>query len=221
CNIFFYDTGQKLGIENINKYANALGLGVDTGLEIYAASGAISNPERAEKFGRDWQYGGDEAQVSIGQLDTAVTPLQLATQAMTLANQGVRYETHIVKSIQSYNFDKTVSETEPKVAAKLENKNNAFPLVKQGMIGAANDVPAIRALPYDVAIKTGTPQTTNTIFHSSTIAFAPADEPEISIGLYVEEGNNAKAMVARILKAYEETKKMEKEYPQASQSLLS
>lgn len=81
CNIFFYETGQKLGIENIDKYANALGLGVDTGLEIYAETGAVSSPERAKALGREWQYGGDEAQTSIGQLDTVVTPLQMATQA--------------------------------------------------------------------------------------------------------------------------------------------
>ncbi len=220
CNIFFYETGQKLGIENINKYAHILGLGVDTGLEIYSDDGAISSPQRAEQLGREWQYGGDEAQVSIGQLDTVVTPLQLATQAMTLANRGVRYETHILKSVQSYNFDQTISETKPVVSTTLQGKDDAFEQVIKGMIGAANDVPAIRKLSYDVAIKTGTPQTTTTIFHSSTIGFAPADQPEIAIGLYVEEGNNAKAMVSRIIEAYEKTKQAQKEYPQATQTLL-
>lgn len=220
CNIFFYETGQKLGIENIDKYANALGLGVDTGLEIYAETGAVSSPERAKALGREWQYGGDEAQTSIGQLDTVVTPLQMATQAMTLANNGTRYETHIVKSIQSYNFDKTITETQPVVASQLENKNGAFDIVREGMMAAADKYASFQRLPVDAALKTGTPQTTKTTFHSAAIAYAPAEDAEISIGVYIEKGCRAREVVPRVIEAYLKTKETQKQYPQASQTLL-
>ena len=114
------------------------------GLEIYSEKGAISSPERSKKLGVPWAGGADEAQTSIGQLDTVVTPLQMATQAMTLANKGTRYETHIIKSVQSYNFDKTVRQTKPVVVSKLQNKNSAFDIVKEGMIAAGNDTANIR-----------------------------------------------------------------------------
>ena len=221
CNIFFYDTGQKLGIENINKYANALGLGVDTGLEIYTEKGAIASPERSKKLGVTWNGGADEAQVSIGQLDTVVTPLQMATQAMTLANKGTRYETHIIKSIQSYNFDKTIQQTEPVAVSQLENKNSAFDIVKEGMIAAGNDTSNIRSLPYQVALKSGTPQKAKKVFNSAVIAYSPAETPEIAISVYIEEGNYAKNMVSNIIKAYEKTKTTQQEYPQNPQILLS
>ena len=160
------------------------------------------------------------AQTSIGQLDTVVTPLQMAAQAMTLANKGTRYETHIIKSIQSYNFDQTIQETKPVVAAKLENKNSTFDIIKEGMIGAAKDVPQNKVLGYDIAIKTGTPQQTSTITNSALIGYAPAENPEIAISIYIEQGSAAKKMISRIIQAYEKTKTMQPEYPQTVQTLL-
>ncbi len=219
CNIFFYETGINLGIDKINEYAHAMGLGTQTGLEIATDTGAISSPERSKKLGSEWSIG-NVAQTSIGQLDTVVTPLQMASQAMTLANKGIRYETHIIKSIQSYNFDQTIQETKPIVAAKLENKNGAFDIIKEGMIGAAKDVPLIKKLGYDVAIKTGTPQQTSTITNSAVIGYSPADTPEIAVSIYIEQGSASKKMVSRVIEAYEKTKTMQQEYPQTVQTLL-
>ena len=144
----------------------------------------------------------------------------MASQAMTLANKGIRYETHIIKSIQSYNFDQTIQETNPIVAAKLENKNGAFDIIKEGMIGAAKDVPLIKKLGYDVAIKTGTPQQTSTITNSAVIGYSPADTPEIAVSIYIEQGSASKKMVSRVIEAYEKTKTMQQEYPQTVQTLL-
>lgn len=220
CNIFFYEVGQLLGIEKMNQYANAFGLGVDTGLEIYASKGAISSPERSKKFGQKWNYGGNEAQTAIGQLDTVVTPLQMATQAMTLANNGMRYETHIIKSIQSYNFDRTIMETKPVVAAQTKDKNNAFATVKKGMIAASNRIAENKRLPYQIAVKTGTPQKNNVITNSAVLGYGPAEEPEIAVAIYIEEGSASKRMIHRIFQAYEKSKSMQQIYPQQAQTLL-
>ena len=82
------------------------------------------------------------------------------------------------------------------------------------MIGAAQSVPELEStlgwktslsdLGYDVALKTGTPQVTNTTFSSSAIAFAPADGAEIAIGILLERGANARNIVRPILEAYAE-----------------
>ncbi len=220
CNIFFYETGLKLGIDKINEYANAFGLGVDNGLEIYTENGAISNEARKKLFTTEkWAFG-DVAQTAIGQLDTVVTPLQMAAQAMTLANNGTRYETHILKSVQSYNFDKTISETQPVVASEIKDKNGAFEIVREGMLAASNRIADNRKLPYTIAVKTGTPQVNKNITNSAIIGYGPAQSPEIAVAILIEEGNASKTMISRVFQAYEKTKTMQQDYPQDSQTLL-
>ncbi len=219
CNIFFYDVGRRLGIDKENEYCHKLGLGVDTGLEIPTATGALTSPEQAQKLGREWNAG-DVAQASIGQMDTAVTPLQMSVQAATIASKGKRYETHLVKSIQSYNFDKLIQETQPKVVDTIENKNDLFGTVTDGMIAAASRVSNLTRYPYKVAIKTGTPQTSTTKFHSAVIGFAPAEEPEIAISCILENGNSAKDIVKPIIDAYYSAKSQAPQTPQQSGTLL-
>lgn len=213
CNIFFYDVGRRLGIDKIQEYAHFFGLGTDTGLELKTATGGISGPDRSEKLGTVWQPG-NVCQTSIGQMDTAVTPLQLATQAMTLANQGVRYRTHLIQEVRSYDDAEVLETTAPEVMSEFTLSDQAYAAIKAGMIGAAESVAekqsvlgwktSLSDLPYQVALKTGTPQVTNTTFSSSAIAFAPADDPEIAIGILLERGADAKNMVRPILDAYTE-----------------
>lgn len=213
CNIFFYDVGRRLGIDKIQEYAHLLGLGTDTGLELSNAVGGISGPDRSEILGTTWQPG-NVCQTSIGQMDTAVTPLQLAIQAMTLANQGVRYRAHIIKEVRSYDDSQVLSSTEPEVMSEFNLSDENFEAIKSGMIGAAESVAekysvlgwntSLSDLGYDVALKTGTPQVTATTFSSSAIAFAPADGADIAIGIVLERGYDAKNLVRPILDAYYE-----------------
>ena len=212
CNIFFYDVGRRLGIENIQKYAHFFGLGTDTGIELSSKTGGISGPDRSEQLGTTWQPG-NICQTSIGQMDTAVTPLQLATQAMTLANQGVRYRVHLIQEVRSFDDAEVLESTETEVMSEFDLSDEAYAAICAGMIGAAQNVAekesvlgwktSLSDLGYDVALKTGTPQVTNTTFSSSSIAFAPADEPEIAIGILLERGADAKYLIRPILDAYE------------------
>lgn len=86
----FYDLGRRLGIDTIGEYARYFGLGVDTGLEIYSEIGRIS-----KGTDENWE-GGNVIQAAIGQMNTNVTPLQMAVEAMTIANHGTRYSTHLL-----------------------------------------------------------------------------------------------------------------------------
>ncbi|MGI5893824.1 MAG: penicillin-binding transpeptidase domain-containing protein [Candidatus Merdivicinus sp.] len=211
CNIFFYDVGRRLGIDKIQEYAHFFGLGTDTGLELTTAVGGISGPDRSEKLGTVWQPG-NVCQTSIGQMDTAVTPLQLATQAMTLANQGTRYRTYLIQEVRSYDDAEVLETTEPEIMSEFSMSDSAYTAICAGMIGAAESVAEkqgtlgwktnLTDLPYQVALKTGTPQVTNTTFSSSAIAFAPVEDPEIAIGILLERGADAKYLVRPILDAY-------------------
>ena len=207
CNIFFYDVGRRLGIEKINKYASLLGLGEETGLEISSKKGVLSSPARSKSLGATW-FQGNVVQAAIGQMDTSVTPLQLAIQAMTLANKGTRYKAHIIKEIRTYDDKNILSLTKPEIASQFEIKEENYQAVVKGIIGAAEKIGgaySLSDLGYNVAIKTGSPQVTNTTTNSAVIGFAPVENPEIAIGIMLEEGENANYLVRRILDAYYQT----------------
>ncbi len=144
----------------MNVYAKLLGLGTPTGIELNESIGGISGPERSQSLGKTWVQG-DICQAAIGQMDTNVTPLQMAVQAMTLANRGTRYRAHLVKEIRSYDDADVLHEVPTEVLSQFEMSDSSFNAIKAGMIGAAERVPApyqLTDLGYDVALKTGTPQ---------------------------------------------------------------
>ena len=82
-------------------------------------------------------------QAAIGQGNTVITPVQLATYAGTIANRGTRYRTHFVKSILDTNTGKVLQETQPEVMDVIEDRGDTFDLVQQGMVGVAQTIPAL------------------------------------------------------------------------------
>ncbi len=198
CNYFFYETGTRQGIDNIVKYSKELGLGVESGIELSEATGHISSPEYYESVRQGqtddtWTYG-NVLQSSIGQLDNAYTPLQMANYVATLANNGKRMRSHLVKSIESYNLEETVSTVEPEVLNQVEASADDFEQVRQGMIRCATDATLGSAryyfadYPITVAAKTGTPQASGGDLDATFIAYAPANDPEIAVAVVVENG---------------------------------
>lgn len=185
CNIFFYDTGRQLGIARINKYAQAMGLGVPTGIELTEAKGTQCDPNTA--------FPGDVLQAAIGQLDNGYTPVQLANYCATIARRGVRMNLSLVKSVSSYyDWQDTISTHTPEIANTLDVDPSVFDAVIDGMVQASHDVrgTAYRYLgdyPFTVASKTGTPQT-NEFPNSTFICFAPADDPQIAVAVVIEKG---------------------------------
>lgn len=212
CNIYFYDVGRRLGIEKIDEYASYFGLGEDLGLEIGGSAGWVSSPEIFTEYGQDW-VAGQVLQTAIGQSETAVTPLQMAVQAATLANKGVRYKPYIIDSVYDYNQETLIKKTQPIVASKIPvTDESIFDDIEEGMIGAANFAPALTnyyyddytltSLPGQTAIKTGTPQKTKIITNTAAIGYYPVDDPEIAFAFYVEEGEYSKYMIRQVIDAY-------------------
>ena len=198
CNYFFYETGNRQGIDNIAKYSEQLGMGAPTGIELSEVTGHISCPEYYESV-REGQAdstwtSGNVLQSSIGQLDNAYTPLQMANYTATLANDGTRMRSHLVKSVESYNLEETISTTEPEVLNQVEASQEAFEEVRQGMLRCSRDTTRGSAryyfgdYPIDVAAKTGTPQATGGELDATFIAYAPANDPEIAVAVVVENG---------------------------------
>ncbi len=211
CNTFFYDLGRRLGIDTINEMAQNYGLGVATGLETGENTGVLSSPEYREELGLIWNPG-DVIQASIGQLDTTVTTLQLATYASTIANNGVRYQTHIVESIEEYNGSQIVYETPLQIESVIEDNANIFDTLKDGMVLASTTGNAgilLQGLPYEVATKTGTAQVSGDLLNATMMAFGPADNPEIAIAVIGEKagnGYNLAYAVKEIFLAYDALK---------------
>lgn len=208
CNIFFYDVGRRLTSDVYDAYAYKLGLGQRTGVEVSEALGHLTTKN-------DSNYTESlDIQAAIGQGNTAVTPIQLATYAATLANRGTRYRTHFVKAILDSNTGKTLEETQPEVMDVVEDKGETFDLVREGMKGVAQTIPALAGYPYTIACKTGSPQRSEGYYVGSTykhytnaamIAYGPAEDPEIAIGVVVEYGGagaRTGQLVADIFNAY-------------------
>jgi penicillin-binding protein 2 len=208
CNIYFYELSQKLGIDTITEYAQLYGLGQHTGIETGDAAGYLANPETFVANGQNW-YVGYVLQAGIGNIDCGMTPLQMAVVANTIANEGVRYQPYLVDSLYEYGTDNVVSKTEPTVAETIElNYDYVYDYIREGMIDASHNVPtkySLSDLGFDVAIKTGTPQTgDNGEQNSFFIGFAPADDPEIAFAGVIEGGDYSKYMIRDIILAYQQ-----------------
>ena len=189
CNIFFYDVGRRLTSDVYDAYAYKLGLGQRTGVEVNEAVGRLT-----KKTDKNYTSSLD-IQAAIGQGNTVVSPIQLATYAATLANNGVRYRTHFVKAILDTNTGEVLSETQPEVMDIIEGNGNTFDLVRQGMTLVPSTISGkISSYPIAIACKTGTPQRSETYasgkhyLNAMMIAYLPADDPEIAIGITVEYG---------------------------------
>ncbi len=206
CNIFFYETGLALGIDTMNRYASLFGLGEKTGIEIGEVSGVLAGPTHSESVGKVW-VPGDTAGAAIGQSDNLFTPIQLAAYAMTLANDGVRYKTHLLHGLLGYD-GQLKSEYQPEVAATLSLSKEAIDTVRAGMIAVGTSGTAasyFRHAPYTVACKTGTAQVGGARSdHGVFIAYAPAEAPQVALAVVMENGTSkASASVAReVLDAY-------------------
>ena len=210
CNIYFYTIGHRLGIEKIDQYAAAFGLGRTTGLELPEEEGRVAGPETSEALGMEW-YGGNLLNAAIGQDNTMVTPIQLTSYISTLVNGGNHYATHLLKTVKTSDFSGTVYEYEPELLGSLDLDPANVEAVKQGMWLVANDPESsssayFRDLPVEVGAKTGSAQVSSEVEADALfVCFAPYDDPQIAISMVVEQGasgSNLAQAVAQVVDYY-------------------
>lgn len=145
----------------------------------------------------------------IGQSETAVTPLQMAVVANTIANEGIRYQPHLVDSLWDYNQTELLQDIEPVIAETIPIQNDSvYSLIEQGMIAASvTNMPeqySLANLGYDVAIKTGYPtgrrrQSTGLFLHR----LCTGRQSQNCFCLCCRSAEYSKYMIRDVLKAYE------------------
>ncbi len=190
CNYFFYITGRSLGIDALDRYAAAYGLGQSTGIELYENTGVLASVEyKKEAIGEDW-YVGDTLQAAIGQSYHLFTPLQLASYAATIASDGKRYANHMLYSVSGPQGFRNP----PELLSSVNASEDTYAVLREGMLmasryGSASYVFGNYRIP--VCSKTGTAQISeDTVNNAVFIAFAPMEDPEIALAVVVENGAN-------------------------------
>lgn len=199
CNTFFCNVGLDTRIQRIDAYAEFFGLGEKTGVELSEEVGIMANPqEHYESTGEQW-LDGLTAQTAIGQSDNMFTPMQLAAYCATIANGGVRLQTHFLDKITDYSGEEILQEYEPVELYDAGLTSDVLNAVKAGMIGTATYGTASTVFadyPVSVACKTGTAETSDsengTEANLSFICYAPADNPEIAVAVMLEYGNKGR-----------------------------
>jgi penicillin-binding protein 2 len=216
--VFYYTVGVNTGIDNIDSWAKAFGLGEKTGIEIAEYAGYRSNPATMKLRERDIYHiwsDSDTAQSSIGQLYTLFTPLQLSNYAAALSNGGYINTPHVLAKVltpagEIVYTDEEVNNTKTHTGASAW----ALGLVKEGMTEmvkqSANASAAFKSFPEGfVCAKTGTPETGMEAFgqssHSVFICYGPSTNPEIAVSVLIEHGSsgsNAAPAAGKIFDAY-------------------
>jgi len=226
CNVYFFTVGDRVGQEKLTGYANRLGMGMPTGIELPENRGFVANPEiKAEIYAgtqdSEW-YSGDTLQLAIGQSVTLVTPLQIARYAAAVANRGTVYNCSILKSVSSYDYSESIYQRQPDVFDEIELSDYIWDDIHEGMYGVTH---VVGATGYEAfwdfypaaAGKTGTTQGTGTD-DGLFICFAPYDDPEIAVAVVLENagaGANVAGLARQVLEYYfyfqESTAQMETE----------
>ncbi|MBF0557780.1 MAG: penicillin-binding protein 2 [Nitrospirae bacterium] len=202
CDTYFYELGRRLGIDRIYKYAMALGLGKETGLNLLIKErrGLIPNTEWKRQQKKLPWYLGETYNAAIGQGYVAVTPIQMAKMIATFSNGGTIYPLSLVKGGS-------------KASGEVGLKPETIQTIKEALAGVVNEpggtAHAAQSQSIIIGGKTGTAQVigkqrgvTGEKFmdHAWFVAFAPVDKPEIALSVFVEHGGHGGSAAAPIAK---------------------
>ncbi len=210
-NIFFYALGggyekvSGLGVDRINEYLARFGFGAATGVDLPGESkGLVPSPEWKEKTKQENWYIGDTYNLSIGQGDLLVTPLQLVRGVSAIANGGKLFAPRYAKEIVDANRHK-IADLSPKLERENIVSAEALKVVREGMRRAVESGTArpLQSVAVPVAAKTGTAQFSNVEkekTHAWTVAFAPYENPELAIAVVVDGGGESFEVAIPIVK---------------------
>ncbi len=217
CDVFFYQVGQRLGVDRLAFYAKAAGLGSPTGIFLdQEARGLIPTAAwKKRRTGVPWQKG-ETLSIAIGQGFNLATPLQMAVLVAAVANGGKRYRPMILNSIQLAD-GQILQERKPKLAGKIPVSQSTLDLVKLGLwrvVNAENGTArGSRLEDIDISGKTGTTQVISRKeddpiaeedvpihlrAHAWFVGYAPSEKPTIAVAVVVEHGEHGSGAAAPI-----------------------
>ena len=208
CNYFFYELGNRLGDENLAKYARYLGLGKKTGVELLGeVEGTVACRETSQKLGVEWNEG-NVLSAAIGQENNQFTPIQMAKYTSIIANGGKNIDVTILKSIVDANGNEIPKEeietylqekmgiTKEEQTENLSFQSQNVQAVLEGMRGVTSESGGtayayFRGFNIEVGGKTGSAQTgDDAVTNAWFVGFAPFDKPEIAVVVMVENGQH-------------------------------
>jgi penicillin-binding protein 2 len=221
CDVYFYTVANMVGVDRINKWATALGMGVLSGIDLpNEVQGLVPSTEwKREKMHEKW-YAGETISVGIGQGQVSTTPVSMAVYMATLGNGGTRVTPHLLKAIDEGAGWKPVPPPAPQ--GKIDIKPEILQAIHDGMWMAVNDPSgtggAAKIPGHDVAGKTGTAQVISNQGKAAAgktekdlrdngwfVFFAPRDNPQIAGVVFLEHGvhgGNAAMVVHHILDTF-------------------
>jgi penicillin-binding protein 2 len=218
CDVYFYQAGQRIGIDRIAKWARAFGLGEKTGAALDdEKSGIVPDSEwKRKRFRQPW-FPGETLSVAIGQGYLTVTPLQLANMMAAVANGGALYRPRLVNKIESVDGS-TVREYGPEKIRTIPVKPGTLERVRNGLADVVKGVGgtggAARSKIVEIAGKTGTAQVVEmkgaylkseqlSYFsrdHAWFVSYAPVQNPQIAVVVLIEHGGHGGSAAAPIAK---------------------
>ena len=211
CDVFFYNTGWKVGVDSIHDMASLMGITTPIGVDLPGEkSGLVPSTEwKKRTYGQKW-YEGETVSVAIGQGAVWLTPIGLMQLASFIGNEGVTFKPQIVNRIVSPGGD-VVKRFEPMMKTNVKLNKRNISLVKEAMKGVVNEpggtaYSSARLENVSMSGKTGSAQSgTGGGDHAWFIAFAPSDSPSVAASILVEHGLHGASAAAPIAKAIAET----------------
>ena len=220
CDVFYYQAGDKVGVDSLAQYAMGSGLGKKTGIILdNERKGLIpTSAWKKKRYNESWQ-GGETLSVAIGQGYDLVTPLQMAVFIAAVGNGGTLYRPRIVKTIED-SHGNIVKKIEPEIKGGLPASKETLQIVQKGLLevvqGQRGTARRIRLKDIEIAGKTGTAQ----VFgmkkgeitdskdleyflrdHAWFVCYAPAQNPVIALSVIIEHGEHGSSVAAPIAAA--------------------
>ena len=207
-NVYFYELGNRVGIDNIAKYARIYGFGQKTGIDLDGENNGLvaSKQVKREIWNEDWRLG-DTFNAAIGQGFNLTTPMQLSVMLSIVANGGIKYQPYLVDSI--LNADGTLFEKPKRAEGKhIEVSQQTIDYMRQGMSATTQEggtASYFSQLPKPIAGKTGTAENSHGRDHGLFVAYGPVEDPVLVVVCIVEQGGFGSTAAGPIVyKAFEE-----------------
>lgn len=207
-NVYFYELGYRVGIDNIEKYAHIFGFGERTGIDLEGESKGLvaSKKVKREIWDEDWRLG-DTFNAAIGQGFNLTTPIQLSVMLSIVANGGTKYQPYLVDSI--INSDGSLFEKPKRAEGKhIDVSQQTIDYIRMGMSATTKEggtASYFAGLPKPIAGKTGTAENSHGRDHGLFVAYGPVDDPELVVVCIVEQGGFGSIAAGPIVyKAFEE-----------------
>jgi penicillin-binding protein 2 len=219
CDVYYYQAGEKLGIDRLASWGRVMGLGQATGIDLPGEKDGLmpSSVWKLRARGEQW-YDGETLSVAIGQGYLLATPLQMASLYATIARSGEVLQPYIVNSAQTVNGEELYFR-EPSLVRRLPVEEEVWQRIREGLAGVVSDPKGTgrgaRVRDFPVAGKTGTAQVVRLQEgprdeddevpyefrdHGWFAAYAPAEDPAVAAAVVVEHGGNGSSSAAPIVR---------------------